>query len=103
MLQQLEILKKELKIFYKNNDIQFYLENLLKDREVSVNKYIELMKNKFDLEKELQAKIKEIQKEIEEEKILNPKFSYEIDIEISGLINIDLDKGHFQEVMRSYL
>ena len=93
---QLDVLEKQLKVQVHNREVQLLLEAQIKDRELSVNRYIEMLKSKFDVEKELTNLIKEIEESQQMDNV-------EIDVEITGLIRLEVDKQHWQEVMKSYL
>ena len=55
-----------------------------------------MLKSKFDVEKEFTNLIKEIEE-------MQQMDNVEIDMEIRGLIRLEVDKQHWQEVMKSYL
>ena len=72
------------------------LKGIVKDREIKVKKYREMLDNKFEVEKKLDNLINEI-KDTEQKDVI------EIDDEITGLIHKELDKNHVEEVYSNYL
>lgn len=79
----------------QNLDIQSYMDGLLNEKCLSVKHYTDLMKGKFDLEKELKAKVQEVEN--------YPNANVIIDSHITDQLHDEADKQHFAEIMKSYL